>query len=254
MGHPDVDKVLEWVRARTGYAVSVVPQPGLRVLSTVRAASPEAPAHTILVDPAQDRALNFLVAQQALMLLLKWGEGGEVVDFFSTPERTEFVERKAAEKLKGSSGNDATGRQRAHALVEGLLLQLASTPMVLLAGSWCLRDFPSLREEQELMVAEELRRGSSILAPGVRTGIPEELFDRSATMNAAHALWWAEASENRHAALPYQATGYAEKGKALLEIVKGLDPTTPDAYPRAVDGWAEALQMVGWYAWHRRKG
>ncbi len=253
MSHPDVDRVTALVRERTGYAVTVLPDPNLAVLSTMKPASPERPAHLVTVNPRHERFLNFLVAQQLLMLLCKWGEGGTVTDFVSTSDRTEFFERKIASQLKGQSLPAPQARQHAHAVTQSLLLRLASAPLLILTGRWCLRDFPGLRQEQELAAAEELRRNSSIFGPEARKQLPDEVFDRGAAMNAAYAVWWSRETGTRQALLPYQATGYEERGRGLADALDGLEADQQGAYSRAVDAWAETLGMVGWYEWRERK-
>jgi hypothetical protein len=45
-----------------------------------------------------------------------------------------------------------------------------------------------------------------------------------------------------------------QKGERLLRILEEIPADAVDLYPRAVDTWAEELDMNGWYSWTYREG
>lgn len=253
MAHPEVQRALDLVREKTGYAVTVVLDPSLKLLSAMRAGSPSAPGHVILWNPKHERIANYLVALQCALLLVKWGDGEGVPDFVSSSTRTGFVEKKLASQMKDLDLPETKRPEYAKLLVDGLLRQLASVPPSILAGEWCRAECPGLKGEQEAAVTEELRQASAGLAPTVREKIPAEVFDRSAAMSAAYALWWSGVAGTEAPALPYRATGYTEKGEALLAALRALPEDAGDRYQRSIDAWAELLGMVGWFEWRLRR-
>jgi hypothetical protein len=252
--HADVEKLLRHVHERTGYEVAVVSEPSLKAFSTMRAASASAPTHTIWVNSKLETIADYLVAVQAAMLLLQWGPSGEVSDFASGPEMTELVEQQLRGLLTAKGASESQAELRARTYVDGLLRQLSSIPVSILAGDWLRYECPGLKDQQEAAVTGALCQNATALDPEVRENVPAEVLERSTAMNAAFAFWWYQASGSEGAILPYLDTGYVEKGQALLAALRGLPEDAAERYQYAVDSWAQLLGMVGWYDWVRRKG
>ena len=113
----------------------------------------------------------------------------------------------------------------------------------------CFGNCPGLREMQHDLLTAHLRQLSEIFSPKIRQQLPQELFEKGAAMNAALAKAWGELADSRLPIIPYEATGYLEKGENLLAVIDDLPENTSENHVMTVDSWAAQLGMgslVGW--------
>jgi hypothetical protein len=253
-GIADLDRVIEMVKQKTGYPVSVTPSSSIQTHAAMRSATRDMPVHMVLVNPKYEKFSNYLVTAQCAMLLIKWADSERIPDFSVADQRKASIEADLMKKTSHKGIPEAAQRQFVSQLVSGLLLQLASVPMELVVLDWCHRECHGLREEQELEVHANLRELSANLDPKIREMVPGEIYERSVAMNAAFVLRWSHLTGNLQALLPYRALGFLQKGEQLINLLEAIPAGALDLYPRVVDAWAKELVMNGWYSWIYRKG
>ena len=72
-------------------------------------------------------------------------------------------------------------------------------------------------------------------------------------MSAALAKAWGELAESRLPVIPYEATGYLEKGENLLAVIDVLPENTSENHVATVDAWAGQLGMGSLFGWKYTK-
>jgi len=92
--------IIEKTEAITGYKVTVSKQENLQTSASMIPARSENPYHIILINPKYEKASNYLVAIQCLMLLEKRDEDGNIYDFAIRDATVERLGRKAAKSIK----------------------------------------------------------------------------------------------------------------------------------------------------------
>jgi hypothetical protein len=133
------------------------------------------------------------------------------------------------------------------------LLQIQSLPMEMMAIAYCRNNCPDLIELQNEAVATTLREATDSLAPQIKAMTPPDIFDNSATMNAAFAINWARLTGSDMPVLPYKAMGFYDKGYDLFRIFESIADDDSERYVKNVDGWAQMLGLITLYEWHYRK-
>jgi hypothetical protein len=113
----------------------------------------------------------------------------------------------------------------------------------------CYESCPGLREMQHEMITAHLRQLSEIFSPKMRQQVPEELFEKNVAMSAALAKAWGQLTGSRLPVIPYQATGYLEKGENLLAVIDVLPENTSENHVTTVDAWAGQLGMSSLIEW-----
>jgi hypothetical protein len=241
------------VKERTGYPVSVTPLENQSSHVSMRSATRDTPAHAIFPNPLYERFANYLVATQCAMILFKWADPEGVSDFIVNDQKADLLKRKIVGTFPAQAMPAATAKQYAESLVNGLVLQLTSSPLEILSVDWCFREYPELRVEQEAYVNAHLRELSATLAPNIRKMTPREIYDRAVPMNAAYTLRWADLSGERVGLLPYETLGFVKPARDLLNDLESIPSDAPDVYRRSVDAWAARLDLIGWYRWNPRQ-
>jgi hypothetical protein len=224
MHSADVDKILELVKEKTGYPVTVSLAADMPLHSKMQSASESRPVHLIHLNPKFDQMGNYLVANQCAMLLIKWADPEHVPEFSHRNEDIQSLARK-----------------------------LCPEPIQIMAAEWIWREFPSLRDEQVAHITADLREASACLAPKVREASPKAVFERSVIMGSAYAAWWSRMTGSNIALLPYRAMGFLSKGQELLDAMNSIPADDGRRWPKVVDAWAARLDMAGFYRWSIRK-
>jgi hypothetical protein len=205
----------------------------------MRAATAAAPVHLVKVNPDYEQVGNYLIALQCAMLLVKWHNPERIPDFMPNEDKVRYIEGKAAAALRRLKMPESALTKYVSFIVRGLLHQLNAVPCSILANEWCYAECHGLRDEQEAGILLDLRRSSASMAPKFKAQAPAEIFDRSAAMSAAFALWWAETSGDRLGLLPYEAAGYLKKGEELIAAMRKIPEDMLAKYPGTVNAWAD---------------
>lgn len=252
-GSQELQHILDLVKSRTGYPVSVSPEPLIKTHSEMLSAASGRTFHMIRVNPKYDRFSNSLVAQQAAMLLIKWADPNRIADFRIVPQKTESLKMQLLSQMKKQGYEIAVARNYIDMIVQGLLQQLNSIPCQIMATEMCYELCPSLKEEIELSTNFELKENSAVLDPRIKSNTPAEIYGRSVAMNAAQAKRWSDKSGDRLAIFPYEATGHIKKATELCNALDQIPENATDRYQQAVDSWAKILDLEGWYDFTYRK-
>ena len=248
-----VKKIINQVEEITDFKVSVSSDASIQTSANMKVATSDNPFHIILINPKFDRASNYLVAVQCLMLLEKWETNGQVTDFILVDDKINYFIDKMAKKIKSKQIPETSKKQFASQIVIGLLQQLNSFPCEIFAATKCFQRYPLLKEEQMYIIQEEIKENLQALSPQIKSIVPEDIFENNATMNSAFASWWEELSGEEGITIPFKAMGYLGKGKKLIDIAKNiLDDNSSNKYQKAVDLWAEELFLKNYYKWQHR--
>jgi hypothetical protein len=253
MSSPSVSLIIDNVERITGYKVSVSPNSDLQTPATMISARQGNPVHMVLLNPKYEKAANYLVAIQCLMLLQKWATDGNVYDFAVNDDKIKYQANKAAQNIKVQLP-DSRKAQISVSIVSGLLQQLNSFPCEMLVAELCYNSYQDLRTEQEYIINDELSNNQEALGSNIKAMMPKDIFEKNASMNAAFALWWSRLTGNKHVELPYKATGFYAKGQSLLSLYDKAKESDKNIYQYLVDLWADELCLKTCYEWITRKG
>jgi hypothetical protein len=249
----DTQKLLEIVAEKTGHKVAVSQSADIGTHSRMIAASAGSPMHLIEVNEKYHKYGDYLVASQCAMLLVKWANPERIPVLVVNQGKVEYLVNKVAGSRAIGKVTPEVARKYAEMVVGGLLNQLQSVPVEMMAIAYIRNTCTALVELQDETMALSLREGSAILAPNVRADAPVEIFDKSAAMNAAFALNWSRLTGSDVVLLPFRSLGYLDKGQDLFRIFESVPDNDPDRYVKVVDGWAQMLHLSTLYAWRFRK-
>jgi len=255
--NPDTQKIIALVEKQTGYRVNVDLVSGIHQHAEMISARPETPVHVIRVNADHSRYADYIVAAQCGGLLILWADPSQVPAMVFEKAKCEFQAKKWAGTKQLAAFPAAEAYERAHYYVEGLLRQVNSIAMEIRVANLCFQNCPSLRSLQNESFTSQLREISGAFSPKIKQSVPEEIFSKNMTMNAALALNWARISGSRLFLLPYEATGYLQGGQILLHILDRLAPSSFDpisiptlqGHREIVDAWAENLSLRTLYRW-----
>jgi hypothetical protein len=209
--------------------------------------------HRIDVNEKYHKLGDYIVAVQCAMLLVKWANPEKIASFVVRDEKMNYLVDKYSKHTALSKLPSDAVRQYARLIAHGLMNQLQSQPIEMMAIAYCRQNCPGLVDLQNEAVVASLREATASLSPQIRETSPPEVFEKNATMNAAFAINWARLTGSDVAVLPFKTLGFYEKGQDLFRIYETIPDNDPDRYVKNVDGWAQMLQLVSLYEWRYRK-
>lgn len=243
---PATREILDTLESLSGYPVSFLEDPSLKVLATVRMATADRPIHLIAYQPGASSP-DYPIAVEA----------GHAIRMFRHPiekrfqlagdpaSRDTLVDEVATlhprlprDRLKGLSDF----------LFDSLILQLRSCPTGLLVDYSLYRNYPSLRPPQAQSLREQLATNVKVLAPEQMAPFPTRITSANRAMNAAFAIGVSELLGEPHLAVPYRAAGLEQIG---LDLLSDLPPPDSEAVDdRAlITAWAARLGLEPWLKW-----
>jgi hypothetical protein len=249
----DTIKLLDVVAQKTGFKVSIGTTKDITSYARMVAASQANPMHIIDVNEKYHKLGDYIVAVQCAMLLVKWANPEKIPSFVVRDDKMNYLIDKCS-KYTGLSKLPADStRQYARMISYGLMNQLQSQPMEMMAIAYCRQNCPGLIELQNETVNTSIREGTASLAPNIKAMTPPDIFEKNAVMNAAFAINWARLTGSDVAVLPFKSMGFYDKGYDLFKIFESIADDDLDRYVKNVDGWAQMLQLSSLYEWHFRK-
>ena len=207
------------------------------------------PAHVLQYRPDAAAQLDYLIVSQCSFILRAVEDVRGVSISHSEQGRSEveMLISKSSFLNQQKMGELQTQQLRDHFL-SGLLVHLRSIPIGMRVDAWIQGQFPQLLSMQSVLAARQLQENQGVLAESVRQWIPPRIFDATAAINAAFAVFWSELLGDDKLLLPYRASGYEQKGRQLKMIFDQVpDSATHDR--QLVDQWGEALNLKTWYKW-----
>lgn len=249
VNHPETALLIASVEEVSGYRVTIDSIDGIQENAQMISARPERPFHLIRVNSAQRRYADYIVAVQCGMLLVMWSDPTKVPEIVLDQHKCDYWSNRWTRSKELASLPRDSAERMATLYVRGLIQQAQSLPMEIRVARFCFENCPGLREMQHEMLTAHLRKLTEIFAPKIRQQIPPDLFDKNAAMNAALAKAWGEIADSRLPIIPYDATGYLEKGEKLLAVIDSLPENTSGNHVKTVDSWAGELGMSSLFGW-----
>lgn len=240
--------ITDEVQRLSGRGVRVIPDPSLKVHSTMKTARGDAPFHVIAYNPKLAAHPEYLIAFQCGFLLRLFTTPPEQrVDFASRAGAAETISKEVSTLLPpGTPSQVAT--QFASQLFSGLLLQIRSVPVGLRVDAWLAEEFPTLHALQRQQVERQLAENVQPLSGEFKAFVPRNIYLGSLAINAAFAAFWARVWNQPALLLPYRAAGHADRGARLLSEWDDIDHAPP-ADRTLMDAWATAIEVQDWYEW-----
>jgi hypothetical protein len=186
------------------------------------------------------------------MILTKWSDPTKVPDFAVNIEKVSYEIDKCCKNRKLSKFPPDIARQYTTNIVNGLLHQLLSFPVQMIAINIIRKEFPGLNDIMKIAVNNEIQELHQSLDLKIRQLTPEDIFEKNASMNAALTLNWSRISDQQHLLVPFKAIEVLEKGEYLLKLFDSVPVTDAQRYTKTVDMWAGHLKMVSLYTWKFR--
>ena len=254
-GHMNQDtiKLLDVVAQKTGYKVSVGQTKDSTSYARMVAASQANPMHIVDINEKYHKLGDYIVAAQCAMLLVKWANPEKIPSFVVRDDKMNYLIDKCSNHSALSKLPAESSKQFARMISQGLMNQLQSQPMEMMAIAFCRQNCPELIELQNETVNTSIREATASLAPNIKAMTPPDIFEKNAVMNAAFAINWARLTGSDIAVLPFKSMGFYDKGYDLFKIFESIPDEDTDRYVKNVDGWAQMLQLSSLYEWHYRK-
>jgi len=251
--HEDTKKMINKVEQVTGYRVSLGSDKGFSSQALMITASPQNPVHSITVNQEYSNIGDYIVAMQCAMILVKWSDPENIPDFAVKDNKVSHQIDKYSKDNKLKKLPPDKTHQFIKSIIIGLMHQLISQPVEMIAMDICRKECPGLRDIMETSNNSAILKLHQNLDPKIRQITPSDLFEKSNSMNAALALNWVRMSENEHLLVPFKTVEMLDKGKELLKIFDSILVSDKQRYTKTVDGWADKLQLASLYTWKYRK-
>ena len=246
-------KLIAALEEKSGYLVTVLDEPTLPTLASIRIARGNMPSHILSYRSVpKNEVPDFEICWQcALALRMYECPPDQRYLITSNPEG----DRALDTILKAPAGN----AQKHHLNIEqlevfkqqllgGLITHLRSVPLGLRVSETLTLDHPELLELEALHVEKELAIARESLAAGVKEMMPAEIYNPTHYINAAYALFWAGRLEKPVVVNPFRLDGFDRYGQQLLKIYESV-PSDPLHDCELIDRWAEYLKIRNWYSW-----
>lgn len=246
-------KAITSLEQKSGYLVSVVADPALPTLATIRVARGNLPAHVLTYKPGTkgetpDFAICWQCAFAARMyacppdrrFLIAGDAEGE-----HSLEKILQAPNGIAEKIHLDPAQLQTFKSM---LLNGLITHLRSVPVGLRVSETLTLEFPDLLELETENVRKELAVANESLSASIKDSMPAEIYHPTQSINAAHALFWAERLEQPEIVNPFRSAGFETDGQGLLDIYRSI-PAGPENDNTLIDRWADYLGLRNWYSW-----
>lgn len=236
------------VEAQTGKQVIVQDDPKIQTFATVAIARKGAPAHVIRYKRVPPDEPDYLICYQCGFILRKFGvPAEEMVDFGSTEVGTSIT----MTLLRNSQGkkhqlDPDRLRKAAKQMVDGLLIHLLSIPIGLRVGAWLREEHADLVPLQDRQVVREVKLSERTNTTEIKRRIPKKIFDATQSINAAFAIFWADALQQPDLAEPFR--DYRKDGQVLVDLLNDIPPG-PENDRELLDTWAQYLHLSDWYQW-----
>jgi len=241
-----MQEILAQVESVTGYPVTVQPDPSLNVLATVKTVNQTVPFTLIRVRPDNAGTNEYVVCFQCGFVLrqasLPEGERWDITAAYRARKELD----RAVQKAMAGKVSPAARSAFVENLLGGLIVQLRSVPIGLRIDQWIKNKYPALAEQQSGSIERQLSDNLAVLSPNIKRMAPEVVYNASAGMNAAVAIYWSNQRGDNTLAVPYKAAGYIGMGELLLRRFDEID-AEPQADRQLIDSWASELGIAGWH-------
>ena len=246
-------KVIATLEQKSGYIVTVMEDPALPTLATIRIARGNLPAHLLSYKPGtKNETPDFAICWQCALAMRMYDcppdqryligsnpNGDKALDaIIGAPSGIAQKLRLTKEQL------DAFKQQ----LLSGLITHLRSVPVGLRVSETLTLDYPELLELEALHVEKELAIARESLSASVKEMMPAEIYNATHDINAAYALFWAARLEKPTVVNPFHLAGFDSYGQQLLNIYEAV-PNDPSHDYELIDRWANYLKIRNWYSW-----
>lgn len=246
-------KAISLLEEKSGYLVTVMENPSLATLATIRVARGNLPAHILTYKPGtRDETPDFAICWQCAIAMR----------MFECPPDQRFLiagnseaDRAISVILKAPRGfvdkyrpNKAQLESFKEQIIGGLITHLRSVPIGLRVSEKLTIDFPELLDLETKHVDKELAIARESLSPRIKEMIPSEVYNPTQYINAAYALFWAERLEKPEIVNPFHLDRSDGYGQQLLNIYESI-PEDPTHDYELIDQWADYLGIRSWYSW-----
>lgn len=241
--------MIEKVEQITGYKVSIGSGVGFSNYAQMVTASLQKPMHVITVNQNYSKIGDYIVALQCAMILAKWTDPRKIPNFAVNDEKLSYQIDKCIKDKKLQKFPPDIARQFATTVVNGLLHQLLSLPVEMIAINICRKECQGLNDIMETAINNEIQELHKSLSPKIRQITPDNVFNKNAAMNAAFTLNWSRISGKQHIMVPFKTIEIIDEGEDLLNIYDDILNSNVEIYTKVVDGWAQKLKLATLYEW-----
>jgi len=242
--------IIDTVEQQTGFMVEVLEEPALPTMAVVHMARRYGlPAHVIRYRPSTNQPPDYLICFQCGFVLRLFENPPEKrFEVASTADGQEMVEKMLHARVGGVGLDRRQLAPVARQMYDGIVVHLRSIPIGLRVSAWLDDQYPELRQLQRVQVMSELADNAGSLDPQIKALTPEIIYNASAAINAAFALFWSQRYKKPSVTQPYVKAGCRKQGADLMDI---WDQVPKDAShdQELIDLWAQALGLSDWYQW-----
>lgn len=237
--------VLAKVEEVTGKSIQFLRDEKLSLLATLQIARNGADYHVLRYRPSDEPVDYFVVSQAAFVLRLFENEPSQRFDFAPDPAAAKHVETLLKSGQALGQQDIAVLPQFAQFVAQWAMMNLRSLPISMRIDRWIATEIPDLRDLQSAGIAAQQQQNADVLAYKLgNLSVPVSLLG----MNAAYALFADRLAGSESYAIPYEAMGILEHGKALLRLWDETPPE-PNNDWSLVDKWAKASGLSEGYKW-----
>ena len=243
---PETESLIKRLTEQSGYPVSFVDDPSLKIPATISIGKPDRPIHIIRFRPAA-LCLDYLIAVQTSYAIRLFSMPPE--KRFELSARTDSREGIIAEVSRLKPQFDAgLARTLGEQLFDGLMLQARSCPTGVVVDLLLFRGCPGLRAQQRKSLTLQCQQNANCLSGRYDRDFPQRIVQGNRAMNAAHAFFAADLLQQPHLAVPYRAVGLEKTALSLLEAVTSQPLENIDDR-ELIAAWGAQLGIDDWFVW-----
>ena len=243
---PATREILNELETLSGYPISFLEDPSLKVLATVRMATADRPIHLISYKPGASSP-DYQIAVEAGHAIRMFRHSVEKrFQLAGDPSCHDMVADEVAKLHPNLPRNRLQGLS--DFMFDSLLLQLRSSPTGILIDYSIYHAYPALRPLQAQSLKEQLATNVKVLAPDHMGQFPKIVTSANRAMNSAFAISMSELLGEPHLAIPYRAGGLEQIGLDLLsDLPSSSSEVTDDS--ELITAWAARLGLLPCLKW-----
>ena len=242
----DTKTVLKELEQLSGFPVSFLDDPSLKVTATIKTGTSKKPVHLISYKP-DNRIPDYQIAFEALLAIRMFKHHPEKRFHLAADESSRQGVIQDLQRMHPKAPADRMREMGKH-LFDGLLLQLRSYPPGILVDRYIHENCPGLLELQALSLKEQTAVCTQTLSPKLNEGFPSNIVKASRAMNAAYALATGNLLAEPHLVVPFRVAGQEKTGQELLALLPTAANSNIDDR-QLIMSWADRLGVSDWIKW-----
>ena len=244
---PPVREIIQRVKEVSGKDVIFRSAPDQLVPATSKIARIRMVSHVIKYQPQMVQRINHLTAHECGHILRTMAADASIrIVPMSNAETKAIARRRLGNELAHLP--EAFREQMLDIWLGGIITQITSLPACVWIERWIQRDYPALKDEQRLYLAEDVKRTVQGLSKKIERVTPKTIFCISNSITYAYLRGLESVTGNDLRRRFSDWPSIIQTGIQLYEAF-GEEDSGYAGDIRVTNEWAKLLNVSDWFGW-----